>query len=150
MAGSYEEFLKTNHVGDYYAIVDAGENQESILVAATGFSEMDEDIYTPELGYDIVLYGNNGGTVRQIGSRLHLSESAGPWYFAKISLSAMAEEADIIRWILPGSYTRNFHQEGSSSDWFPCLFEKQRSCRRTGAAVSGEQCGSRRIHTANQ
>ena len=49
--------------------MDAGENQESILVAATGFSEMDEDIYTPELGYDIVLYGNNGGTVRQIGSR---------------------------------------------------------------------------------
>lgn len=112
---------------------------------------MDEDIYTPELGYDIVLYGNNGGTVRQIGEPLHLSESAGPWYFARISLSAMAEEADIIRWILPGIPTHEiFTRREAALTGFPCLFEKQRSCRRTGAAVSGEQCGSRRIHTANQ
>lgn len=127
VAGSYEEFLKTNHVGDYYAIVDAGENQESILVAVTGFSEMDEDIYTPELGYDIVLYGNNGGTVRQIGEPLHLSESAGPWYFCENKLICNGRRGGYYTVDIAGdSYTRNFHQEGSSSDWVPLSLRKNR------------------------
>lgn len=126
-AGSYEEFLKINHVGDYYAIVDAGENQESILVVATDFSGMDEDIYTPELGYNIVIYGNSGGTVHQIGEPLHLSESAGPWYFYGDKVICNSRRGGYYTVDIAGDfYTRNIHYEGNSSDWVPLSLRKNR------------------------
>lgn len=133
VSGCYEEFLKTNHAGDYYTIVEAGENQESILVVATGFSERNEDIYTPELGYDIVIYGTDGGAVHQIGEPLHLSESSGPWYFYGNKLICNSRKGGYYTVDITGdTYTQNIHHDGSSSDWKPLSLRKNR-----GAA--GEQ-----------
>lgn len=108
----YEEFLKTNGVGAYYAILPAGENQEPILIISDSFPEQDADTFVPNLGYGITIYGNDNGNVYQIGDYTHISEAAGPWRFYANKLMGAGRRGGYFTVDIAGSfYEMNGHPD---------------------------------------
>lgn len=141
----YEEFLKTNGVGSYYAILPAGENQEPILIISDSFPEQDADTFVPDLGYGITIYGNNNGNVYQIGDYTHISEAAGPWRFYGNKLMGSGRRGGYFTVDIAGDfYEMNFHPDDENvyANWEAITLLKNRGSgetqtSNTGNSVSG-------------
>lgn len=117
IVSAYERFLQNNYVGDYYAIVNAGEDQEPLLLVTSAFSENDEDVYIPDKGYTITIYGYRDSEVRQLGEPAAQSLSSGPWYFYDNKLISFSRKGGYYTTDFAGdTYTRNIHKESTFED----------------------------------
>ena len=112
----FQSFLQNNCIGDYYAIIEAGESQEPILLITEAFEDQDTDTIIPDEGYMIAVYGCIDGEVRQIGDQAPQSIAAGQWLFHDHKLISFSRRTGYYTMDFDGdTYTRNIHYDNDGT-----------------------------------
>lgn len=113
---AFENYLKENHIGEYYAIVDAGENQEKILIVTDKFSEESVSCIIGEICV-ITAYAYRQGEIRQLGEPIPQGMPLGPWYFHENKLKAFGTSGGYYSIDFSGDSNRPIFHDGVSEIW---------------------------------
>lgn len=128
---AFENFMRRNYRGYYYAIVDAGYKKEKLLIVTTAFRPGWFNYKpTDHVGYPIYVYRYKNGSVRlAVNEQLTQSISAGPWYYYKNKLYTLARRGGYYRLdIFSSGYERKFVNSYSSTIFSDKNIVKLKKC----------------------
>lgn len=127
---AFENFMKKNYKGYYYAIVNAGYNKETILIVTTAFRGNSHYKPSDNVGYPIYVYRYKNGIVQlAVKDQLTQSISAGPWYYYKNKLYTLARRGGYYRLdIFASGYERKFVNSYSSTIFADKNIVKLKKC----------------------